>query len=305
MLISFVIVNYNTKELLKSCVDNLLEVKKTIKDIEIIVVDNVSFDGSDQLIEYEYKNRVTLIKNPKNNLPDGHNLGYKASTGDYIVHLGSDCYPKAEELKELIKYMEEHPKVGVTTGKLVTKNGSIDWDAHRGLVTPWVALTHWSGLDKFFPKSKLFGGYFLKFKDFSKPHEIDICISHFMMIKRETYEKVGLWDNTYFMYGEDMDFCLRVQNAGYKLFYIPNVEILHYKGGGVGRVTTEEEMNASRRDYNHMKKVRMETIRAMQIFYKTHMAKRYPFFINWIVYFGMFLLKIFRTIFYFIKGSAY
>jgi len=305
MLISFIIVNYNTKELLKDCVNNLLEIKKEIHEVEVIVVDNQSFDGSEELMTYEYKDKVTFIKNPKNNLPDGHNLGYQASTGKYVVHLGTDCYPKAKDLLELIRYVEENPSVGLVTAKLVTKDGSIDWDAHRGLVTPWVALTHWTGLDNMFPTSKLFGGYFLKYKDFSKPHEIDVCISHFMLIKKEAYQKVDHWDNTYFMYGEDMDFCLRIQEAGYKIYYIPGVEILHYKGGGIGRTTTAEEMNASRRDYNHMKKVRMETVRAMRIFYATHMAKRYPFFINWLVYFGMFLLQRVRALFYFVKGSGY
>ena len=305
MLISFIIVNYNTRELLKECLENLLNVKKELPESEIIVVDNQSFDGSDQLVEYEYKDKVTLIKNSENNLPKGHNLGYKESKGHYILHLGTDCFPKAPDLKKLMEYMSKHPDVGITTGKLVNREGLVDWDAHRGFVTPWVAITHWVGLDKLFPKSKLFGGYFLRYKDFSVPHEIDTCISHFMLVKREAYEKVGAWDPSYFMYGEDMDFCFRLQKCGYKIVYVPSIEIVHYKGGGVGRQTTADVTNASRRDYNHMKKVRLETTRAMKLFYRTHMAKRYPFFINWIVYIGIFLLSKFRALLYFFKGSGY
>lgn len=305
MLISFIIVNYNTKELLKECVDNLLEVKKSIKNSEIIVVDNQSFDGSVELINYEYSDKVTLIQNPQNNLPMGHNLGFEASKGDYIVHLGSDCFPKAEELKELIEFLKEHPKVGLVTGMLITKTGAIDWDAHRGTITPWVALTHWFGFDKLFPKSKIFGGYFQKYKNFSKPHEIDLCISHFMMLPREVYSKVAPWDTSYFMYGEDMDFCMSLQNAGYKIYYLPNVKILHYKGGGIGRTTTDQLTNASRRDTNHMKKVRLETTRAMKYFYKKNLSKKYPFFVNWMVILGINILQKIRTILFFFKGTGY
>lgn len=305
MRLSFIIVNYNTRELLKDCVENLLKVKESIPESEIIVVDNKSFDGSDQLLEYEFKDKVTFIKNPQNNLPQGHNLGFAASTGDYVVHLGTDCYPTVEALNDLIAYMNYNPSVGIATGRIELRDGSLDMDAHRGLVTPWVALTHWSGLDKIFPQSPIFAGYFLGYKDFTKPHEIDVCISHFMFVRREAYLKVGQWDTTYFMYGEDLDFCFRMQEAGYKLMYLPNIKILHYKGAGVGRKTTDGIDNASRRDYNHMKKVRLETSRAMRIFYKKHLAPRYPFFVNWLVYFGIWGLHKVRAFKYFLKGSGY
>lgn len=305
MTFSFVIVNYNTRELLKDCIENLLKVRETYKGTEIIVVDNLSFDGTDQMIQYEYKDKVIFIKNTANNLPMGHNLGFGASHGDFVVHLGSDAYPTADQLQILVEFMNKTPDAGICTGKIVTKDGNLDMDAHRGLVTPWTALSHWSGLDKIFAKNPLFDRYFLGYKDMTVPHEIDVCISHFMMIRREAYEKVGKWDTTFFMYGEDLDFCYRMQKAGYKIYYVPQAVITHLKGATVGRKSTDNIDNASRRDYNHMKRVRKETVRAMRIFYTKHLAPTYPFYVNWAVYSGMSLLKIFRSVKFFILGSGY
>lgn len=305
MTYSFIIVNYNTKDLLKKCIENLLSMKAKHNDLEIIVVDNLSFDGSVEMIEYEFKDQVILIKNNVNNLPIAHNLGVERSQGQYIIHLGSDCYPTYEAINQLKKYCENNIEVGICTGKLINKNGEIDWDSHRGITTPWSTLTHFLRLDKRFPKSKLFNSYFLGYKDMSQPHEIGACISHFMFIPKTTYQKVGKWDTDYFMYGEDIDFCYRVIQAGLKIMYLPNIEILHLKGGGVGRKTTDGIDNASRRDYNHMKKVSLERTNAMKIFYKKRLSEKHSFLLNSFVYLGIDLLKMVRKINFLLKGGGY
>jgi GT2 family glycosyltransferase len=305
MKLSCIIVNYNTRELLKDCIENLLQVKKEIPETEIIVVDNISTDNSVEMVEKTFGDKVTLVRNPENKLPAGHNLGFKASKGDYIMHVGTDAYPTAFALKKLMEYMDNHKDVGISTAKIVLRDGSLDMDAHRGVSTPWSSLMHWTYMDRLFPKSKLTNGYFLGYKDFSKPHEIDVCISHFMLVQREAYEKTGLWDETYFMYGEDLDFCYRMQEAGYKIMYIPTVEVLHFKGAGVGRKTTADLNNKSRRDKKHLAKVRTATIAAMKLFYKKHMEKKYPAPVNWLVYFGIYCLETFRKVMFKLRGNIY
>ncbi|MBI2414577.1 glycosyltransferase family 2 protein [candidate division WWE3 bacterium] len=305
MKITFIVVNYNTKDLLVKCIINLLSIQPNLPKNEIVVVDNGSYDGSTEEISSLFSLQVTLIKNPQNSLSSGHNLGFMASSGEYIVHLGTDCFPTADAINSLINYMDEHSDVGISTGKVTLRDGSLDMDSHRGLVTPWVALTHLSGLDKLFPTSRLFSGYFLGYMDMSKPHGIDTCISHFMFIRRVAYLKVGLWDTAYIVYGEDLDFCFRMKQANYKIMYLPDVKILHYKGAGVGRKTTSDLVNASRSDKKHLFKIRQETTRAMKIFYKTHLAKNYPFFINWLVYLLIFMLAKTRELMYLVRGSGY
>jgi GT2 family glycosyltransferase len=294
--ISFVIINYNTKDLLKECIENLLDVQKSIPSSEIIVVDNRSTDGSYELVNSLFGDKVLIFRNDVNKLSAAHNFGYKESKGDYILHLGTDCFPKADAIKYLMEFIASNPDTGVVTAKIVLRDGSLDWDAHRGIPTPWVSLAHFLTLDKIFKGNALFDGYFLTSENFSQPHEIGTCISHFMMIPRTVYEKVGLWDTRYVLYGEDIDYCYRVKKAGYKVMYIPQIEVLHYKGAGVGRATTKDLTNASRSDKKHLKKIRNETTRAMKLFYQTHLASQYPFVVNVLVYSGISLLQFVRNI---------
>jgi hypothetical protein len=301
--VSFVIVNYNTRELLKDCIENLLLVKGKIGELEIIAVDNGSTDGSAEMVESNFGQSVKLIRTENNGLSAGHNLGYKSSRGEYIVYLGTDAYPTARAMEMIIEYMDRHEKAGICTPKLVLRDGSLDMDAHRGHSTPWTSLSHWLFLDKIFPKSKFFNGYFMGYKDFSKPHEIDVCISHFMFVRREAHEKVGLFDESFFLYGEDLDFCYRMQQAGYKVMYLSNIEVLHFKGATVGRKATADLDNAARRDKKHLSRLRLETTKAMKKFYKKHLEKKYPAPLNWLVYLGIFLLEKLRVVLFALRRS--
>lgn len=303
--ISFIIINYNTQELLKNCVDNLLKIKKDIPEVEIIVVDNGSVDGSAYMMEQEYTGKTTLIKTQNNGVSAGHNLGLEKAHGKYIIHLGTDALPDSDAIKRIYDFMENNPNVGLSTPKLVLRNGDLDMDAHRGALTPWVAVTYWSGLGKIFPKSKLFNGYYLGYKDFSVPHEIDVCISHFMVVRKEAQEKVGKWDEDFFLYGEDLDFCYRIKQSGYKIMYLSDISVLHIKGAGVGRQSSKDLDNVSKRDFNHLKKIRVETAKAMSTYYNKHLKKKYPFFITWLVNLGIFLIGRLRVIKYVLSGYGY
>lgn len=287
--VSIIIVNYNTRDVLRDCLKNL---KNTASDSEIIVVDNASYDSSADMVEKEFS-FVKLIRTQNNGLSAGYNFGIKQSTSDYLLFLGTDCFPEKDTIIGVLEYMESHPNVGVATCKLLLRDGKLDMDAHRGFPTPWAAFTHFSGLGKLFPDSELFNSYFLGYQNFEREHEIDLCISHFMMVKRQVFEKVGLWDEDFFVYGEDVDFCYRVKQAGIKIMYLPKWKATHYKGVTVGiRKESVDVATASGQTKSRMKKASIE---AMKIFYKKHYINRYPKFVNWLVFSGIDLLTKIRN----------
>ncbi len=286
--VSVIIVNFNTKAILLDCVKNLQ--KSYYKNLEIIVVDNGSADGSYEALKEKFP-EVKAIKSENIGLAAGSNLGYKNSTGDYLLYLGSDAFPEENAITGLIDYFEANNDIGVATCKLVLRDNTIDMDAHRGFPTPWAAMTHFSKLNRIFPKSRVFNQYFLGWKNMDVPHEIDLCISHFMMIPRKVLEKVGLWDENFFVFGEDVDMCYRIKLAGYKIMYLPEWKTIHYKGVSVGiRKESQDLSNSTKETRLKMSK---ERTTAMKLFYKKHYSKKYPSFITGFVLFGInFLEKI-------------
>lgn len=321
--ISFIIVNYATKGLLEKNISNLLE---SWDNCEVIFIDNDSPDGSSYFVEEKFGKdpRVTLIKSQNNGLSAGYNKGLKKATGDYLVYLGTDSFPTKEALEGLVNYMDKNPDVGIATPKLFTRDGAIDIDAHRGFPTPWASITHFTFFDRLFPKSKLFNQYSRKYQDFNTIHEIDACISHFMIVRPEVHVTVGEWDEDFFLYGEDIDFCYRTKQAGFKLMYLGNLPVLHYKGASVGRETSKDIDNIMNTDFDKIsfkgqiyeksatnndvsdrsnislkdwmkKNISKESTDAMKTFYKKHYMKKYPFFLNWFVFFGIWVNEKIRS----------
>lgn len=285
--VSFIIVNYNTCQLLDKCIANLLGI---YANMEIIVVVNGDSDGSSARVREKYLDKVILLVTENKGLATAHNEGLAKASGDYLIHLGTDAYPTKEAISKIIDFMETHKDVGLATPKLVLRDGSRDIDAHRGFPTPWASLTHFAGLDKIFPRSPVFGKYFLGYKGFDTVHEIEVCISHFMCVRRSVWEKVGPWDQQYFLFGEDVDYCFRVKEAGFKNMYLGNVEVLHYKGATVGRKTASDLKTASATSKDVLKKLPEQSTTAMRIFYTAHYAKKYPKMLTALVLSGIFIL---------------
>jgi hypothetical protein len=285
--LTVIIVNFNTKELLRDCLTNLEVVG--LPDAKTVVVDNGSTDGSADMVAKEFKN-VDLIRTENNGVAAGFNLAIKRSPDwDYYLFMGSDAFPKTGDLKGVIDFMEPRRDIGIAAVKLVLRSGLPDRDAHRGFPTPWTALTHFTKLDRLFSGSALFTRYFLGGRNMAEPHEIDLCTSHFMMVKGEVLKKVGSWDEDFFVYGEDVDFCWRVKQAGYKIFYLPQFECLHYKGASVG--IRKESADITKADAATKSRMKAESVRAMRIFYRKHMYKNYPWIVNKLVEFGVVILS--------------
>ncbi len=285
MDLSIIIVSYNTKEFVKKCIESIYE---TVNDVsfEVIIVDNASTDGTKEEAQNLKYPDYTYIQNSKNlGFSKANNIGIKKATGKYILFLNPDIELHSKTLDGMVKFMDEHKDAGAATCKLVTPNGKIDDATHRGFPTPWNSFTHFSGLAKLFGKTKLFGGYNLRYMDFSKTHQIDALAGAFMIVRREAGVEVGWWDEDYFFYGEDIDFCYKLKQKGWKIYYVPELSAFHYKGVSGGIKSISKDITTATSETRI--KAQKERFRAMRLFYKKHYEQKYPKFLTSLVYLGI------------------
>lgn len=295
MDLSVVIINYKSKDFLKKCLKSLKESEEELKKrkytYEVIVVENGSGDNLKPLKKQKGLAKFKLIESKKNlGFSKGNNLGIKESVGRYVLLLNPDTVLEPNTLAGMIKFMDENPDVGLSTCYVeLVKTGEIDWASHRGFPTPWASFTYYSKLSKIFPKSKLFGQYHQTWKDLKTIHEIDSPVGAFYMLRRRVLDQVGLLDEDYFMYAEDLDLAYRIKKAGYKVMYNPTYKIYHYKGisSGIKNATAKVSKNT----LESRKKITTYFYDTMTLFYKKHYAKKYPFILNWLVYLGIYLKK--------------
>lgn len=293
MDLSIVIVSYKTKDVLKNC---LLSIKDNVSKkitYEIIVSDNGSNDGTTQMIsDLRFKTSdLMLIENGENlGFSKANNAGVKASKGRYILFLNPDTVIQKDTLEEMVGFMDKTKDAGAATCEVLLPSGNIDDSCHRGFPTPWNSFCHFSGLAKVFPKTKIFGGYNLSFLDMTKTHEIDALAGSFMIVRREAGEQAGWWDEDYFFYGEDLDFCYMLKQKGWKVYYVPGVSILHLKGvsGGIKKIS-KEISTADKETKRMATKWRFD---AMRIFYKKHYEEKYPWIVTKLVYLGISLKQL-------------
>jgi GT2 family glycosyltransferase len=283
--LSVIIVNYNTRQLLADCLNSLLAADAPAGGLEIIVVDNASTDGSVEMVRADYP-AVQLVANRENHgFATANNQGTAVAQGRYLLFLNSDTRLESRALVEPLAYLEAHPQVGAITVRLLYPTGERDPDNHRGLPTPWNALCHFSGLSRLFPNSPRFNGYFQGFADFEQTHTVPVIAGSFMMMPRALFDQLGGWDETYFFYGEDIDFCYRINQAGYEIVYYPHVTVLHYKGASSG--LRKESADIARPPKATRIKVAQESIRAMKIFYRKFYREQYPWLVTALVLAGI------------------
>lgn len=288
--------NYSTRDILRDCIKNI---EGKYPNMEVFVVDNSSPDGSAQMVKDEFSKDkfpwLTLIECPNKGLAYGYNQAREQATGDYQLYMGPDAFPEKGTLEGMVDWMElpQNEKVGIATCKLVQRDFQLDMDAHRGFPTPWVAISHFLGLDAVFPKSKFFNGYFMGWENMEAPHEIDLCISHFMMIRKEVFNDLGKWDEDYFLYGEDVDLCWRAKAAGWKIYYVPMWTAVHYKGASVGvRKSTQDVTTATPETKLKMHKT---SANAMKIFYNKHWKDKYPMWLQKSIFLAVDTIALYRT----------
>ena len=294
--LSIIIVSYNTQKLtvetVASVEQSCLEEVKVGK-YEIFVSDNNSTDGSVEAIEkYKKTSKIKylhILDNKKNlGFAKGNNVAVKKSKGRYVLFLNPDTVVYPKTLQTLIEFMDTHQDAGASTCKISIPSGGIDEASHRGFPTPWNAFCHFSGLEKVFPKSKIFAGYTQGWKDLNTIHTVPAIVGAFMMVRRAAGEQIGWWDEDYFFYGEDLDFCFMLGEKGWKIYYVPTVSILHY--GGVSSGIKKQSQNITTANIERKIMVQNARFDAMRIFYKKHYMQKYPPFITWFVMQGIQIL---------------
>ena len=234
MDVSVVIVNYNVKYFLEQALHSVQKASGNLQ-IETIVVDNNSTDDSVSLIQQRFP-EVQVIANTENvGYAVANNQGIAASKGRYILILNPDTILQEDTLDVLTRFMDEHPDVGAVGPKVIFPIGTFDYTARRSFPKPWVSFCKLSGLSKLFPNSPRFAQYSLTYVDPDTPMEVDSLCGACMMVRREIYENIGGFDEDYFMYGEDIDWCYRIKKAGWKVHYYPETQIIHYKGESTKR----------------------------------------------------------------------
>lgn len=274
--LSVVVLNYNTGDFLVKCLTSLKNVKNEAA-MNIYVVDNASTDESLDLAKKDFPG-CHYIETGKNlGFSGGNNVGLRLVKDKYVLILNPDTEILPGTLSYLLEYMENHPEVGGCSPKVELPDGTLDWASHRGFPTPWASLKYY-----FFKDDSL---YHLSKRNFSKPHEVDSLTGAFILTRKKVLDEVGLFDESYFMYAEDLDLCYRIKKAGYKIIYLPEVKIIHYKGVSSGLKKHSQEITTAT-DESRMKAFNA-FYKTMKIFYQKNLAKNYPFFINWIVYGGI------------------
>lgn len=232
MLLSVVIVNYNVKSFLDQCLSSVEQSTgfEMGKDFEVFVVDNHSVDGSAEMVREKHPG-VNLIANPDNpGFAKANNQAIRISQGKYVLLLNPDTLIENDTLLKCVDFMESHPDAGGLGVKMIDGQGRYLKESKRGLATPRTSFYKITGLCKIFPRSKHFAAYYMGHLDPDKTHPVEILSGAFMMMRKATLDKVGLLDETFFMYGEDIDLSYRILLGGYKNYYFPETRIIHYKG---------------------------------------------------------------------------
>ncbi len=258
--LSVIIVNYNVSPFLEQA---LLSVRKALARLnapaEVFVVDNNSADDSVQMVQQRFP-EVTLIANSQNvGFAKANNQAIRQATGTYILLLNPDTIVAEDTFVHCCRFMDTHPAAGGLGVQMLNGQGVYLPESKRGLPTPEVSFYKIFGLTKLFPHSKTFARYYLGHLNKNQTHEIEVLAGAFMFLRYSVLDKVGLLDEAFFMYGEDIDLSYRICQAGYKNYYYPHTRIIHYKGESTRR--------------NSLQYVYV-FYRAMAIFYRKHFSDK-------------------------------
>ena len=231
-----IIVSWNVRRLLLECLRTLPAGADGLP-LHTVVFDNASSDGTVQAVRERYPD-VEVIASDKNlGFSRANNIVLRKfqHSADYFLLLNPDTVVRPGTLRIMAEFMGSHPEAGVAGCKIVKPDGTLDWPCKRSYITPSALFYKACGLDRMFPNSPRFGRYHLTFLDPDQLHEVDALVGAFMMIRRECLAQIGLLDEALFMYGEDLEWCYRAKSAGWRVYYVPAAEIIHYKGQSSGR----------------------------------------------------------------------
>jgi GT2 family glycosyltransferase len=255
MKISVVIVSWNAKSFLLQCIESVLRQspRDHRKQIEVIVVDNASSDGSPEAVR-DNAPAVKLICNGGNDgFAKGNNIGIRASIGEYLFLINSDVVVSDGCFDKLVRYMDAHPEIGMLGPKIVGSDGKVQRST-MGLPSLWNTLCRALALDSLFPRSRLFGGHLMTFLKHDVTRPVEVINGCFWVVRRSAMEQVGLLDERFFMYGEDVDWCKRFNDGGWKVVFFSEVEVLHYGGASSSNAPVKFNIEMQRANYQYWTK---------------------------------------------------
>lgn len=267
MKLSVVIVNYNVSCFLEQALTSVFKALANVEG-EVYVVDNNSVDNSLEMVRSKFP-QVHLIANKENvGFARANNQAIRISTGEYVLLLNPDTVVEADTFEKCIRFMDATPDAGGLGVKMVNGKGEFLPESKRGIPFPAVAFYKLFGLSKLFPKSQRFGTYHLTYLSNDEIHSVEVLSGAFMLMRRSVLDQVGLLDEDYFMYGEDIDLSYRILKGGYKNYYFPETRIIHYKG---------ESTKTGSLNYVHV------FYKAMQIFARKHFSQKNARLFNFLI----------------------
>ncbi len=294
MKLSIIFVLYNARDVIETALDAVYASLVNF-DYEVIIVDNKSPDDSVNFIREKYLSqdgiaqKTKLILNPQNDgFGIGNNIGMKQATGDYILLLNTDTKLAPDNLQTMINFLESRQDVGAATCKLVMANGEIDKASRRAEPNLLRSFFRLFGLQRLSPK--IFGGYNLMDKNPEQESELEACSGAYLMMPRIAYQKIGGFDERFFMYGEDLDLCRSIREAGYKIWWYPQTACVHYRGQSTKK--TSQKMLFAFYD-------------AMWIYYKKWYSKKYWYLLDPIVFLGTRVLYFWKTLANYFRKEKY
>ena len=274
--ISIIIVNYNVKDFLVQALHSLRNAAEGL-NVEYIVVDNHSTDGSVPFLRSNFP-EITIIENKKNTgFGHANNQAMKICRGRYILLINPDSIVQHDTLHKMLEFFEHYRDCGMAGCKVLNPDASLQLACRRGFPTPLAALGKFTGLSHFFPKSKVWGRYNLTYLDPDETNEVEAISGSFMMLRRNVLDEVGSFDEDFFLYGEDLDLCYRVRQAGWKIYYYPGTSIVHHKGESARRSHVD---------------IAGEFYRAMHIFVEKHFQSSYSYYPLWLLKAGIWIQAI-------------
>ncbi len=230
MKLSIIIVSYNTKQLVADCINSI---EKDLYNFtyEIVVVDNNSVDGSIDMLKSEYSHVKLIANNYNAGFAKANNQGLEMCSGDYILLLNSDTIVLKNAISTLVDFLDSHIDTAICGPKLLNSDMSLQLPCRRGFPRLINSISYFSGINRLFPKSRIFGSYLMTYMDSGINHEVDAVSGACLLVKRRILPEIGgLLDEGFFMHFEDIDLCYRAKKSGYKVCYVHNAEVIHLKG---------------------------------------------------------------------------
>ena len=279
--ISICITNYNAREFLRDCLRSIYGTVDTLS-FEIIVVDNHSGDGAPEMLRDEFPNVHLLTNDENTGFTRPYNQAMRLAKGRYVVILNPDTLVLPNAIAELAVFLDSHPEVGIVGPKVLNRDRTLQKQCRRSEARPLDAFCYFSGLSRLFPHDKRFSGYLMTYLSEDLTHEAEAVSGSCMMIRHKVIDQIGYLDELFFAYQEDTDYCRRARLAGWKVFYDPSAQIIHYGGEGGSNVQPFRSI--------------IEWHRSYYLYYRKHFARDYLFVFNAIYYMGM-LIKLELSLF--------